>query len=298
MNNLVLPHNLNKYNITKIVTNFNRLLALSDNRTLTVDMRNIEFAEPSGVISLYNMLTFATKRKDASIKWLICEESSLNKRQMQAMLYLVDCGFFKVFDKLVYKEPELRPTTFEIKFINTEQIAQWKVTDFKNWLQKQTGRTNEFSSICVAVDEIFNNIADHSKESKGCIFGQYYPKNKEIVIAVSDFGIGIPQSIKRKFKKDEPDNKLIEFALQEGVSAETIPQNRGAGLSNIVNTLTTNKVGNFTIISNCGIVSVSDNKITQSYSSEESYPGTFFEIRIDVSNDNLYDLEEEEEFEW
>ncbi|EPV27808.1 hypothetical protein SAG0338_02085 [Streptococcus agalactiae GB00663] len=59
-----------------------------------------------------------------------------------------------------------------------------------------------------------------------------------------------------------------------------------------------NKVGNFTIISNCGIVSVSDNKITQSYSSEESYPGTFFEIRIDVSNDNLYDLEEEEEFEW
>lgn len=94
MNNLVLPQNLNKYNITKIVTNFNRLLALSDNRTLTVDMRNIEFAEPSGVISLYNMLTFATKRKDANIKWLICEESSLNKRQRQAMLYLVDCGFF------------------------------------------------------------------------------------------------------------------------------------------------------------------------------------------------------------
>lgn len=63
MNNLVLPQNLNKYNITKIVTNFNRLLALSDNRTLTVDMRNIEFAEPSGVISLYNMLLLLQKEK-------------------------------------------------------------------------------------------------------------------------------------------------------------------------------------------------------------------------------------------
>ncbi|KPJ21944.1 ATP-binding protein [Streptococcus phocae] len=298
MNNLVLPLKLNRFNITKIVTNFNRLLNSSDSEILTVDMRKIEFAEPSGVISLYNMLTFATKRKDVVIKWLICEENSLNKRQNQAMLYLVDCGFFKVFDKLVYKEPELRSTTFEIQFIGAKQVAQWKITDFKNWLQKQTGRKNEFSSICVAIDEIFNNISDHSTEPKGCIFGQYYPNKKEIVIAVSDFGIGIPQSIKNKFKKEDPDNKLIEFALQEGVSAETIPQNRGAGLSNIVKTLTTGGVGSFTIISNCGIVSVSDNQIIQSDTSEESYPGTFFEIRIDVSNENLYDLEEEEEFEW
>ena len=54
----------------------------------------------------------------------------------------------------------------------------------------------------------------------------------------------------------------------------------------------------YPIISNCGKVVIIDNNVVESTSFEESYPGTFFELIIDVSNEHLYDIEEEEEFEW
>lgn len=295
---LILPRNLNKHSITQVVIDFWKALRDSDIDELHVNMVALEFAEPSGVISLYNMLEFAKNKCDIKIVWNIMPLEYLSSRQRAAMYYLVDCGFFKPFNEFVYKEPILRSTMFEVKNIGTEKVEQWKVTDFKCWLQRQTGRRNEFSTICVAIDEIFNNISDHSTEQVGCIFGQFYPRTEKIVIAVSDFGIGIPSSIRNKFKLELSDNELIEYALKEGVSSESVPQNRGAGLSNIMKTLTSNKIGEFTIISNCGIVTVRDNLIVDSYTLEEDYPGTFFEISIDISNEHLYDSEEMEDFDW
>lgn len=166
------------------------------------------------------------------------------------------------------------------------------------WLQRQTGRQNAFSSICLSIDEIFNNISDHSTEQIGSISGQYYPRKKEIVITISDFGIGIPTTIRNKYKLGYGDNKLIEYALEEGVSSQSVPQNRGAGLSNIMKTLTRDGVARVTIISNCGMIELFNQEIVETTSFTESYPGTFFELVIDVSNESLYDLEEEEEFEW
>lgn len=185
-----------------------------------------------------------------------------------------------------------------MKQVETSKINQWQQSDLMIWLQHQTGRRNDFSSICVAIDEIFNNISDHSTEKIGCIFGQYYPKKNEIIISVSDFGVGIPTTIREKFNGDLSDDKLIEYALQEGVSSQSVPQNRGAGLSNIMNTLTKNEVSRVTILSNCGMIEIFNNEIVKSKSFSESYPGTFFELVIDVSNEHLYDLEEEEEFSW
>lgn len=297
---LFLPRQLDKESITQVVIDFWKAIGDDNIDTLIVNMGSVEFARPSGVISLYNMLEFAKRKRDIKIIWEVLDTELLGSKpkHRDAMYYLVDCGFFTPFKQFVYKTPSLRSTMFEVKSIGTEKIEQWKINDFKSWLQKQTGRRNEFSAICVAIDEIFNNISDHSTERVGCIFGQYYPKLEKIVIAVSDFGIGIPQSIRNKFDLTQSDNELIEYALKEGVSTESVPQNRGAGLSNIMKTLTSNGVGEFTIISNCGIVFVKDNVIESSSSLKEAYPGTFFEISIDVSNEHLYDSDEVEDFDW
>ena len=215
------------------------------------------------------------------------------------MEYLSDCAFFANFEQAeIFKHPCLRSTTLEVKTVETRKINQWKQSDLMTWLQRCTKTNNNFSSICVAIDEIFNNISDHSTEEIGSIFGQFFPKNNTIKIAVSDFGIGIPKSIEDKFSLQLPDNQLIEHALKEGVSSQSVPQNRGAGLSNITRSLTINNIGNVTIISNCGIVEISDEEIVKSESFQESYPGTFFELEIDISNPHLYDPEEEEDFEW
>lgn len=300
MKEIVIPRDVNMYAIRDVVISFRKY---SDNpdedKKLIIDLTEVEFVQPSGVIALNNIIQWVMKHSGVDVGFRVTEEKSCVGRNRAAMDYLADCGFFSsIGQPNVFKKPKTRSTMLSVKDLDTARVEQWKVTDFKKWLQNQTGKQNEFTSVCTAIDEIFNNISDHSQEKIGCIFGQYYPKNKEIIIAVSDFGIGIPQSIKNKFQKTENDDELIEFALGEGVSSQSIPQNRGAGLANIMKTLTTNSVGEFTIISNCGIVNIKNNIVNSSDVLEESYPGTFFEIKIDTSNDNLYDLDEEEEFKW
>lgn len=55
-------------------------------------------------------------------------------------------------------------------------------------------------------------------------------------------------------------------------------------------TLTRDKISIVTIISSDGMIEKIDENIVKSV--------TFFELKIDVSSNHLYDIEEEEEFEW
>lgn len=299
MDTIVLPKRLNKESIREVVIKFRDYVTNSEiGSEVQIDMRRIEFTEPSGMVSLSNIIKWAEKNKKIEVTFIVDTETE-NVKNREVMNYLSDCGFFKNFGQEdIFKKPSLRITTLTLKQVETSKINQWQQSDLMIWLQHQTGRRNDFSSICVAIDEIFNNISDHSTEKIGCIFGQHYPKKNEIIISVSDFGVGIPTTIREKFNGNLSDDKLIEYALQEGVSSQSVPQNRGAGLSNIMNTLTKNEVSRVTILSNCGMIEIFNNEIVKSKSFSESYPGTFFELVIDVSNEHLYDLEEEEEFSW
>jgi anti-sigma regulatory factor (Ser/Thr protein kinase) len=61
-------------------------------------------------------------------------------------------------------------------------------------LQVSTASIAEFKT---CVREIFTNIQDHSTEDIGCIHIQFYPNEHRIRISVSDFGIGIPDEIRK-----------------------------------------------------------------------------------------------------
>ncbi|MGT2883373.1 ATP-binding protein [Streptococcus ferus] len=299
MRTITLPKQVTTDSIRKNIIEFrNYVDKSSDSASVSIDLTKVEFIQPAGVIALNNIFQWSKQHKGIEMSFVVDTETE-NRRNWEVMEYLSDCGFFTNFGQAdIFKVPKLRPTMLSLKAIETSKVNQWKQSDLMGWLQKQTGKRNDFSSICVAIDEIFNNISDHSTEKIGSIFGQYYPKNNEIIIAVSDFGIGIPTSLKEKCDEEKNDNEWIEEALKEGVSTQSVPQNRGAGLANIMKTLTTNKIGQVTIISNCGKVRLEDNQIVESRSFVESYQGTFFELKIDTSNQSLYDLEEEEEFEW
>ncbi|MFK4955056.1 ATP-binding protein [Lactococcus garvieae] len=321
MQQIIIPRRLKKFTIREVVIDFRKYVDNPDeDRRIVLDLTQVCFIEPSGVIALNNIVQWAMSHNEVKVEVKVRSEKSCTGENRGAMEYLADCGFFRsIGQPNAFKSPCTRPTMLRVKDLATSKVEQWKLTDLKRWLQAQTERKNEFSSIGTAIVEIFNNINDHSQEKIGCIFGQYYPSKNEIIIAVSDFGIGIPQSLKNKRTNDDfshkldkfaerknipladvmaNDHYLIEFALAEGVSTQSLPQNRGAGLANIKKAITTNQVGEFTIVSNCGILSVRDNEIVSSTTLEESYPGTFFEIKIDTSNDYLYDQDIEEEFEW
>lgn len=122
-------------------------------------------------------------------------------------------------------------------------------------------------------------------------------KIKKITISISDFGIGIPTSLKQ-IDNTKNDAELLTMACQEGISTRSTPRNRGAGLTNIITSLTNSGIGTIHIKSNYGIIEIENKNLSKVEVSKSFYPGTLFSIDLLIDNDELYDFDEEEEFEW
>src|SRR5690606_26789301 len=152
------------------------------------------------------------------------------------------------------RSPSRRPTTLPLMLVAYEESYQW-LERFTFWLSNQIGITTEsLVNIRMCVGEIFNNINDHAREKIGCIFAQHYPKRKEIKIAISDFGIGIPDNI-RRISPSLQDHEAIEMASNEGVTSKTSPRNLGAGLHTLIENVVNDNGGSVYIHSNYGILS-------------------------------------------
>ena len=298
--NVIVPAKFTKYTINNFLEQIiSESLAPLDNE-ISIDLSSLEFIDVGGVACLYNICMWLAEETSvgASFKLNSVNPSFKNKK---AMKYLEDCGFFAHFfsEKDIFGPTNLRNTTLPIKLLRVSESYQWNQFTLKAWLQACTGRLAEFSNVQVGVEEIFNNIQDHSSKNIGCVFGQYFPnkKDNQICITISDFGTGIPTVMRNKFG-DNTDLNLLIHALQEGVSTRSTPRNRGAGLPNIMRSLTNSNVGTVHILSNHAKIIIEDGTISKVATLENYYPGTFFEISINVDNEKLYEGEEEEEFEW
>ncbi|MGO9060018.1 MAG: ATP-binding protein [Candidatus Binataceae bacterium] len=112
-------------------------------------------------------------------------------------------------------------------------------------------------SIRMALLELIQNFSEHSKSEIGAwIAGQFDPAQKRINLCVMDFGVGIPESLRRmpKFYR-YGDERLIELATEEGISS-VINSSRGLGLTAIRRFVSANR-GALTILSGTGQVTFS-----------------------------------------
>ncbi|WP_288551733.1 ATP-binding protein [uncultured Enterococcus sp.] len=297
---VVVPTKFTKYALNEFLGNIisENLEPLDD--TYIIDLTRLEFIDTGGVACLYNICMWLTEAASVVATFKISNINTTYKNK-EAMRYLEDCGFFSHFfdEEHIFGLGNLRSTTLPIKLLKVSDSYQWNQLTLKSWLQNCTKRNAEFSNIQVGIEEIFNNIEDHSSKNIGCVFGQFFPRRKDnqICITISDFGRGIPTVMRETFGNHN-DLHLLLKALEEGVSTKSTPRNRGAGLPNIMRSLTTARVGTVHILSNHAKVIIEDGKISKVFSLQNYYPGTFFEVSINVDNDKLYEGEEEEEFEW
>lgn len=292
-----IPSAFNTYKISEVLSQIVSVdLSPLDNDFL-IHLENLTFIDPSGIAALYNICMWLRKSENVDATFNIPENPRYKNKK--AMKYLEDCGFFKRFfnQEDLYGGGTKRSTTLPIRLLKVTESYQWSQMTLKTWLQANTRRYAEFSNIQVGIEEIFNNIEDHSTQNIGCVFGQYFPNLHAIKITVSDFGVGIPTVMKKKFS-GESDIELLEKALEEGVSTKTTPRNRGAGLPNIVRSLTKSKVGTVQILSSHARLVIEDGVVKTRESLSSYYPGTLFELIIDIDNEELYSGEEEDTFEW
>lgn len=188
---------------------------------------------------------------------------------------------------------------------NKSTLCLWKISSEMTFTYSQYAReyfeslTNDKDLVSFGsnLDEVFNNIFDHSQSKvTGYIITQYYPKNNTLSFAVCDFGIGIPTSI-RNSKIDNTemmeDFQLIRKSLDLGVSAKSTPRNRGFGLNNIL-TFTDERNGTLNIISNAGVVVKTSRKDFEMGKSNYYFNGTLVKVKVDLTTFEEKDNEMED----
>ncbi|MGJ8743829.1 ATP-binding protein [Polaribacter sp.] len=177
---------------------------------------------------------------------------------------------------------------------NSTTLCLWKISEnmiysysmyAKEYFERFTDN-KDLVPLSSNMDEVFNNIFDHSKSPvTGYIITQYYPKNHKISFSVCDFGIGIPTSINNsdvQGTKEIEDWKAILKSLERGFSINSTPRNRGFGLNNILE-LTESSNGKLLIISNNGIVEKQAGNVYRAGNVGYDFSGTLIKVEVDLN---------------
>jgi hypothetical protein len=293
---VLLPSQLNEDTIINFITQCvtNDWLPCSDR--ITFDFSTLDFVLPTGVTALANI-----------IKWLQRRECTVYFSnydiKLDSIAYLDDSQFFRrYFGKKLRPHAHPRDTTITLEEVLASRRHQWVERTLLPWLD---GRLRipvdkHLPEFRVCIDEVFNNIIDHSGVDIGCTFAQHYPKLKEIEIAISDFGYGIPKLVWDKLGNSMTAKDALLTAVEEGFSTKSKPSNRGSGLDTLVQNIVLHNKGEILIQSHDGalLCSLMKNGVTyHPYDLDGIYPGTL--IKITLRTDTIPRKPfNEEEFLW
>lgn len=295
---VALPKSFNRHTMYDLLNSVITSNLQPKDNEIDFDFRELTFIEPSGVTILSNLFEWLYKEK---VRINIFCPNEFGSGKNKAIKFLDDSMFFKKYCNLTLSEkPIVRATTMPLELISWERSFQWLDGNFTYWLSSRLCVTPQsLTNIKMCFGEIFNNINDHAQQNIGCVFAQHYPKNNEIKIAISDFGVGIPDNI-RKISPSLQDHQALLKAIEEGFTSRTSPRNLGAGLHTLVTNVVNNIKGSVHIHSNYGILNCTygqNGVLTEALLKNSFYPGTFIEVVLKTNNiENIEDYEEE--FEW
>lgn len=138
-----------------------------------------------------------------------------------------------------------------------------------------------------SIYEIFNNAKMHSETEKIFACGQFYPDKNEIRFMMTDLGIGIRESVNRRFNSNLNAVAAIDWAMESG---NTTRQgiSGGIGLAILKEFIEKNK-GELQVISNNGFWQFSEKK--KLFNKE--FPGTIVNITVRTDDPASYALASE-----
>lgn len=292
MATLTLPRYLEKNNL---FVNFGQFLAQNPvlPKEIEIDFSDVRFSKPPSIAFLSNFSHwFSTAGATVTFVGVDVRRTAIK--------YLDDSLFFE--EHLGHKlDPSstCRPTTVPVKKIAKMNSHAWLEYDFLPWLSDKSGLSkSSLAEVKTCLQELFNNISDHTIHEEGCVFGQWYPNNKEIIVSIADFGIGIPQNVS-KVLGGLSDNEAILKAAEDGFSTKSLPTNRGAGLYLLLLNVVQRFHGRVTIRSHSGYVEFV-NRAGKIYTHLHMACGFCIGTTVDIVLDTtrIPHADEEEEFEW
>lgn len=241
-----------------------------------------------------------------TLQWLIsqgvvCKFRNVGNLNRQAIAYLDDCGFFrKHMHRYLRPNATVRPSTLPCIDLAHASAHGWLEYKFTPWMRDVLNVSHAaLDSVRTCVKEVFNNINDHSTLNTGFVHVQHYPNMRVVRITMSDFGAGIPTTIRRQFG-DMSDQQAVLYATEEGVTSKSKPNNMGAGLCYLIDRVTADH-GKVRIVSLGGNLYCCRGKNGQperrKVAGNGVYPGTLVDIELDT---RLFvgDEDERMDFEW
>jgi hypothetical protein len=189
---------------------------------------------------------------------------------------------------------------------NKSTLCLWKISNemiysyadnAKKYFKNTFLNDKDLVPLASNLEEVFNNIFDHSNSPiDGYVITQYFPIKKKLSFSVCDFGVGIADSINNYYNNENKakiaDWKALLKSITEGFSIESTPQNRGMGLSHLID-FTESSNGELTIISNNGYLSKRSNKNYSVGVSNFNFRGTLIKVEVDTNTFDEYDENEE-----
>ncbi|MEJ5151255.1 ATP-binding protein [Comamonas sp. MYb396] len=151
----------------------------------------------------------------------------------------------------------------------------------KNWINFSEELK---SKIAGTIWEIFTNSFEHSNSQVGVFScGQHYMKKNEVILSVVDFGVGIPDKVRRHFSTADDrytqlnDSNCLQWAFKPGNSTDrSVP--RGLGLDLLREFVYINK-GALELRSGAGYVKADDKGLHYDECAS-FFPGTCVQLKM------------------
>ncbi|MEO6882415.1 MAG: hypothetical protein ABI199_00170 [Bacteroidia bacterium] len=164
------------------------------------------------------------------------------------------------------------------------KIREKIITAINNIIKNQLGlKQEQFTAIAYLIDELTQNIVEHSGSEKGILFAQFYPTKNYMDVCIVDYGKGLFQSYIDSGKHHpKSEEEAINFAVF-GKSTKDLAESRGFGISTSREMLVTGLKGKFFLYSGGTFyIQTLEQQEVLSLLDEYNYKGCYIALRIPV----------------
>src|ERR687885_1300462 len=254
-----------------------------------LDLRSVEFVEPSGICALATLLEFLIPRSN---------EVGLALSGHNVPAYLERMNFFRIFGDRVRTNADVsalgerrrgNPGTLqELVNFHSEEEIPGIIARISEILENKEYRLRERAAICATLSEICANAVEHGASPLGAYAAvQAYQhmisggrgRGEEVLVAIADGGVGVRETLSRNpryVEFTETDNDALRHALKMGVSG-TGEIGRGGGLA-VVGQIAARAGGSLSLRSSAGRVTFYGDRINSR--NVPFFPGTFVRVSL------------------
>lgn len=278
-------------------------------KTIDFDFGDLKFIAPVGVVVLSNLVEFLRR---AGVSGYFRNVFGTNVTP--AVAYLDDSGFFEKYHKGRLRTSSFcKPGTLPLTLVPSLDTFTFLNSTMIPWIAKTLDTSEQsLATVRVCLEEVLQNVSDHSGVEVGCVHAQLDESNGTLEIAISDFGYGIPNKVRAfaatgmrsnfDITPTMNDSAALKLACKQGFTTKSNVRNRGAGLPNLLSVVTGRDRGHLMIVSGHGMASAvhrrGETQLTVR-TKRAVYPGTL--VRVILKCNVVQDFEkdiEQQEFSW